>query len=144
MAVFQQIILDKINGTPIGNRIGRSYANKGIPVEIVTSLSGQSSRNKSPLGAPVFIITTGDETIDGFLGDWHNSRLMSIITKGRIVAAASQPFIVSDIGKAVFCGEDAKVRVANSGGWGEVLDGGIDDEIGDFYYLDINFPQDER
>ena len=140
MAVFQQVILDKINGTPAHATITRNNANKGLLVLIT---SGQSGRNTEALGSPNIVRSSGGEDIDGVLGDYHHSKLCSVLRKGRIVVAARDVFQESNIGHGIQPDDDGKAYVLdNDTKWGEILDGGVHNDIGNFYYVDMNLPNE--
>ena len=147
MAVFQQVILDKINGSTEpgthSHAVRKSFANIGRAVEIVDSSAlRQNNRNTDALGAPVFGLSTAlNQKIDGFLGDYHHDKLISVIRKGRVYAKAIIAFTESDIGKGVVITPSSFGQtIADDNGIGEILGGGIHEEIGHYYYLDINLP----
>ena len=145
MAVFQQVILDKINATPYPNipaAFTREDANKGRPV----LLSGAQPQNinKNALGALTATPSSLGFKISGIFGDWHHDKLISVFRKGRVVVNASSRFTDSDIGKKILHnagGIDFVATDSDPLAVGEILDGGIHDEIGHFYYVDINFPE---
>ena len=142
MAVFQQIVKDKIQGTPVA-AITRAMGNTGRLVTFGNT-AAQADRNKEALGAPVVELTNAAaDIIKGVLGDYHHSKLVSICRKGRFYVAAATEFVASDIGKSIVPnGTDGKAEANDSADnrIGEILDGGEHENIGHYYYIDINLP----
>ena len=104
MSVLQQVITDKISGTP-NSGILKTHANEG---RLVIFSSSQIGRNKAAFGAPVCELTTNpvfptnSNSIvhvipKGILGDYHSSRQISILRKGRIKIRISTHANVPDI-----------------------------------------------
>ena len=146
MAVFQQVILDKINATP-SDPIEKSHANLGrLVLRVSDADSQEANRNKEALGAPLIIWPTATQFLAlgafGILGDWHHSKLCSVFRKGRVIVDTNRVPEDSHIGMQIFPVDAAegKVQPINSDGFGEILDYGTHSEIGYYYYVDINLP----
>ena len=171
MAVLQQIITDAINGTPASSLI-RDYGNSGL---LVKYASDQSDRNRSAYGCPVFELTRAlsvpsvatdyfiQDKPKGVLGDYHSSRQISIIRKGRVKVRTSGPaYDESNIGKKGYAypggliGPPLPATAGNTNGtdhagsdpanaFGEIVGlESITDILGNiryYYIVDINFPE---
>ena len=111
MAVLQQIILDKINGTP-EHTLARSHANFGLLVKFNRAFP---VGNMEALGAPIVERTEAPDTsgsiishdkVAGVLGDYNSNRICSIFRKGRVriktLPLMNPPPQDDDIGKKVF------------------------------------------
>ena len=166
MAVLQQIIKDKIPGTPASS-VDRDDGNDGL---LVIFSSAQTGRNKSAFGAPVFekigtltLPSDGSANVThvipkGVLGDYHSSRQISVLRKGRVrIKRSTQTGVptISDahIGTKAFAMSDGTASAAlaqssdfssgtaghgpsaDASGFGEIV--GFDDT---HLIVDVNFP----
>ena len=140
MAVLQQCIIDTIPGTPGGadaTAITRAKANMGL---IAVTSSAQTGRNRAAYGSPVYEVGAASGAIKGVIGDYHNNRQFSLIRKGRVKIQATAAFTASDIGDGITAAAAGQATAASSGGIGEILGGGTDPTIGDYYIVDLNLP----
>ena len=168
MAVYQQVIKDEIPGTPASS-ITRSHGNSGL---LVKRAAAQTGRNSGAYGSLVYELTAAavdpddgssalpHDSVSGVLGDYHNSRQVTVLRKGRvrIAAAAGISPADTDIGKNLYAEADgtattAVASTASSGsghigsdtatafgkalGWGEdsAKAGGAQ-----YFIVDINLP----
>ena len=161
MAILQQIILDSIPGTP-GSNITRDQANRGL---VVKYADDQSGRNKSAYGSPVFELTAAqvypsDPTAliqsdkpAGVIGDYHNHRQFTLITRGRVKLESNGRPHETHVGKRAIAAEDGRVTFEQPPSGGNIPNvdhGGSDPtkafgEIigveGGYWIVDINFPE---
>ena len=149
MAVFQQCIIDKIPGTPITSgalALTKKNANTGM---LVTYAASHATRNKSAYGSAVYELTNAaNDIIKGVLGDFHNSRQVSILRKGRIAVRTTDTPADGNIGQGIVAvapgGSNVNVGkcAASATGIGEIVDYGThsDPDIGNYYIVDLNLP----
>ena len=153
MAVFQQVIKDEVPGTPGGSGLTeavRGKANKGFLLAIA---SDQATANKSAYGSAVCRLTNAvADVVCGVFCDYHNSRQMSVGTKGRFYIATSRAVVAADLGKGIRPSPPGTGNVdigkgrPNTGasavgeivGYGSQTDG--NDPIGDYAIVDLNLP----
>ena len=153
MAVFQQIIIDEVPGTPGGSlhtEVVKNKANKGYLLTLATS---QTDKNKDAFGSAVYRIPDSSaQIIYGILCDYHNPRQISVGTKGRFYVATSRAVTAADLGKGIdpssASGSDPDVGKARAStlasAVGEIVGYGTqtggDDPIGDYAIVDLNLP----
>ena len=157
MAVFQQIIKDKINGTPRASGDGainsKDQGNIGL---LVAYPIDQSDRNEDAYAAikvQVADTSLGANSIKGVLLDVHHlpsdshKGLVTIGRKGRFKIPTDGQASAGHIGQTIDISDSADgfAKSVSGGGVGEIV--GIGDgtiEINglhyDYFIVDLNFP----
>ena len=130
----QQVSTDSVAG------FTRNYSNQGLAV---TMTAGQSGRNVDGfVCAEVEFTKNTSDTIAGVLLNYHHDKLCSVARKGRIFMQSTVAYQRSaHLGQQVQPSTTSgKITPIASGGTGEIVDGGVHPDLGDYVICDLNLP----